>query len=169
MKIMIVSDSHGRCYYLERAIRRVSPIDMLIHLGDIEGDEEYIRTIAGCPVVMVSGNNDYFTDIPREDFIQVGKYYIMLTHGHRYGVNYDVEQIKETALLNGADIVMFGHTHRPLIDLTNDKIWAINPGSISQPRQQGRIPTFMIMEVDDRGEAHFTLNFAEDNFGQDSL
>lgn len=162
MKILIVSDSHGRCFYLEKVLLRVKPIDLLIHLGDIEGDEEYIKGIAGCPVVMVSGNNDYFTNIPRENFIQLGKYYIMLTHGHRYGVNYGVEQLKETAVLNGADIVMFGHTHRPLIDLKDDGIWAINPGSITQPRQEGRIPTFIIMELDKQGEAHFALNYAED-------
>lgn len=164
MKILIVSDSHGRCYYLESALNRVKPIDLLIHLGDVEGDEQYIKGIAECPVAMVSGNNDFFTQTPKEDYVQIGKYYVMLTHGHRYGVNYGVEQIKETALLNGADIVMFGHTHRPLIDLTDDKIWAINPGSITQPRQQGKIPTFIIMDIDRYGEAHFTLNFAEDNW-----
>lgn len=162
MKILIVSDSHGRCYYLEKALSRVKPIDLLIHLGDIEGDEDYIKSLAECPVAMVSGNNDYFTSIPRENFIQLGKYYIMLTHGHRFGVNYGVEQLKEAAVLNGADIVMFGHTHRPLIDLKDDHIWAINPGSITQPRQNGRIPSFIIMEIDKHGDAHFTLNYAED-------
>lgn len=162
MKILIVSDSHGRCNFLERALARVKPIDLIIHLGDLEGDEQYINAVADCPVVIVSGNNDYFTEIPRENFIQLGKYYIMLTHGHQYGVNYGVDLIKEVALCNGADIVMFGHTHRPLIDLTDDKIWAINPGSITQPRQHGKIPTFIIMEIDHRGDAHFTLNYAED-------
>lgn len=163
MKILIVSDTHGRCYYLERALQKVSPIDMLIHLGDLEGDATYIEAIADCPVEMVSGNNDYFTDIPREKFLEIGKYYVMLTHGHRYGVNYGIDQLKESALLNGANIVMFGHTHQPLIDLTNDNIYAINPGSITQPRQVGRIPTFILMEIDSKGEAHFTLNFIDDN------
>ena len=85
----------------------------------------------------------------------------MLTHGHRYGVNYGVEQIKETAFLEGADIVMFGHTHQPLIDLSDEKIYAINPGSITQPRQLGRKPSFILMEIDRFGEAHFTLNYEE--------
>ncbi len=163
MKILIVSDSHGRCYYLERALKKVSPIDMLIHLGDLEGDAAYIEAIADCPVEIVSGNNDYFTNIPREKFLEIGKYYVMLTHGHRYGVNYGMEQLKEAALLNGADIVMFGHTHQPLIDLTDDNLSVINPGSITQPRQTGRIPTFILMDIDAKGEAHYTLNFIEDN------
>lgn len=163
MKILVVSDTHGRCYYLERALAKVGPVDMLIHLGDLEGDEDYIQTIAKCPVEMVSGNNDFFTEIPRDKFIQLGKYYVMLTHGHRYGVNYGIAHLKEVALLEGADIVMFGHTHQPLIDLTDDKIYAINPGSITQPRQNGKIPTFILMELDRQGEAHFTLNFVDDN------
>lgn len=162
MKIMIVSDSHGRCYYLERALSRVKPLDLLIHLGDLEGDEEYVRAAADCPVEMVSGNNDYFSHIEREKLIFVGHYKILLTHGHRYGVNYGTEMIKETAIMKGADIVMFGHTHRPLIDL-DDSIWAINPGSITQPRQENHIPTFIIMDLDSKGEAHFTLNYASDN------
>ncbi len=162
MKILVVSDTHGRCCFLEHALKKVGPMDMLIHLGDMEGDEQYIQQIANCPVEMVSGNNDFFSDIPRDKFIQIGKYYIMLTHGHRYGVNYGVENIKEIALLEGADIVMFGHTHQPLIDLTNDNILAVNPGSITQPRQSGRIPTYILMELDRMGEVHFTLNYLDD-------
>ncbi len=161
-KILIVSDSHGRCNYLEHAYQRVKPVDMLIHLGDLEGDEEYIQALVDCETVMVSGNNDYFSGLPRECMIDIGGYHVMLTHGHRYGVNYGTETIKQIARENGANIVMFGHTHRPLIDLKDSSIWAVNPGSITQPRQEERIPTFLIMEIDRFGEAHFTLNFVKD-------
>ncbi len=161
MKILIVSDSHGRCYYLDRAIRRVKPIDMLIHLGDLEGDEDYIREMADCPVELISGNNDFFSRIEREKVITIGTYTVFLTHGHRYGVNYGTEMIKEAAVMRGADIVMFGHTHRPLIDLSGS-VWAVNPGSISQPRQENHLPSFLIMDIDSKGEAHFTLNYESD-------
>ena len=53
---------------------------------------------------------------------------------------------------------MFGHTHVPLIDLS-DSIWVINPGSISFPRQRERIPTYIIMDIDRHNKAHFTLNY----------
>ena len=161
MKILIVSDSHGRCYHLDRAVRRVKPIDMLIHLGDLEGDEDYIRGIADCPVEMISGNNDFFSRMEREKVITIGKYKVFLTHGHRYGVNYGTQMIKEAAVMRGADIVMFGHTHRPLIDL-DGSVWAVNPGSISQPRQDNHLPSFLIMDLDSRGDAHFTLNYESD-------
>ena len=71
MNILIVSDSHGRTSFLEHAILRNAPLDYLIHLGDIEGDEEYIREIAQCPVYIVAGNNDFFSREPREQMIQI--------------------------------------------------------------------------------------------------
>lgn len=158
MKILIVSDSHGRSYYLERAILQVSPIDYLIHLGDIEGEEEYLRDIAPCPVSIVSGNNDFFSREPREEILQFGQYKIFITHGHRQSVYSGTQQLKEIARQNGANIAMFGHTHVPHLDL-NDDVWVVNPGSISMPRQEGRKPSYAIMEIDRFQQVHFSINY----------
>lgn len=158
MKVLIVSDTHGRDHYLIKTIEKVSPIDLLIHLGDFEEDEENIKAIAPCPVELVSGNNDFFIGLPREKIIQIGKYRIFMTHGHRYGVNYSSSTVIETAIRNNANIVMFGHTHVPMIDLSGS-VWLVNPGSLALPRQHGRIPTFIIMDIDSKGMAHFTLNY----------
>jgi putative phosphoesterase len=158
MKILVVSDTHGRERYLYDTLQRVKPIDLLIHLGDFEGGEEYIRSIVSCPVEFVSGNNDFSSELPREKFVRIGRYTVMMTHGHRYGVSYDTGAIWEAAIINHADIVMFGHTHIPMIN-RNAGIWLINPGSLSLPRQEGRIPTFVIMDIDSKGEVHFTLNY----------
>lgn len=158
MKVLIVSDTHGKNDYLFHTLERVGPIDMLIHLGDFEGGEDYIRSMVDCPVEMVSGNNDFFNGLPKELIIRIGKYVVMLTHGHRYGVNYGTSNLIETAQKNYVDIVMFGHTHVPMINLTQE-VWLINPGSLSLPRQHGRKQTFIIMELDSNGDAHFTLNY----------
>lgn len=160
MKLLIVSDSHGRNEHLTKTIQKVGPIDLLIHLGDYGASEEYIKSIAPCDVEMVSGNNDLFNRFPKEKVMMIGKYTVMLTHGHRHGVYYNSNPIKEAARLRQADIVMFGHTHVPMIDM-NDDIWAINPGSISLPRQRGHIPSFIIMDIDRNGEAHFTINYCK--------
>ena len=162
MKVLIVSDTHGKNHNLLKALERVSPIDLLIHLGDFDGGEEYIRSVTPCPTEMVSGNNDFYNGLPKEKIIHIGKYTVMLTHGHRYGVYYSTQEIREAALSNEADIIMFGHTHVPMIDLSQS-VWVINPGSLALPRQQGRIPTFIIMDFDSKGEAHFTLNYFEEN------
>lgn len=158
MKILIVSDSHGRMNNLIRVIEKVKPIDLMLHLGDIEGNENTIREITPCNVEMISGNNDYYTSLEKEKVIKLGNHTVFLSHGHRYGVNFRTDYIKEAAEKRKADIAIFGHTHRPLIDLS-DRIWVINPGSISQPRQEGGVPTFIIMDIDKDGRAHFTLNY----------
>ena len=40
MRVLIVSDTHGRHNGLDRALQEAGDIDMLIHLGDVEGGEE---------------------------------------------------------------------------------------------------------------------------------
>ena len=58
MKILIVSDTHGREENLKKALDKSGHIDRLIHLGDVEGAEEYIRTLTDAPVSMVAGRRD---------------------------------------------------------------------------------------------------------------
>lgn len=160
MKVLVISDTHGKEQYLEQILDKITPLDLVIHLGDFDGGEEYIQMISPCPVEMVSGNNDFFNGLPRDKMIQIGKYSIMITHGHRYNVYSGTATLKEVARENHADIVMYGHTHVPLIDLS-DSVWVINPGSIALPRQHGRIPTYIILEIDDKGEIHFALNYVK--------
>ena len=57
---------------------------------------------------------------------------------------------------NGYDIVMYGHTHVPFLDV-GDKVTILNPGSISYPRQDGRKHTFMMIDVDSKGEFHYNI------------
>ncbi len=58
----------------------------------------------------------------------------------------------------GAQIAMFGHTHKPCLDMRKG-ITVLNPGSLSFPRQDGRRPSYMLMEIDREGEAHYTVNY----------
>ena len=131
---------------------------MLIHLGDSESGEEYIKTLVECPVVMVAGNNDFFSDLKKEEEFLVKKHRVFATHGHYYQVSLSPERIRREAMGRGADIVMYGHTHKPFIQKKDD-LTMINPGSLSFPRQDGRKGSFVVMEIDSNEEAHFTLNF----------
>ena len=56
------------------------------------------------------------------------------------------------------DIVMYGHTHRPCLDVKPDLI-ALNPGSISYPRQDGHRPSYILMELNQVGEADFRIEY----------
>ena len=158
MKILIVSDTHRHNENYLKVVEKVSSVDMVVHCGDIEGSEYLVAESAGCPVQMVMGNNDFFSDLPREKEFQIGKYKVWLTHGHNYYVSMSNEYIKNEARARGVDIVMYGHTHRPQIDY-DDGVIALNPGSLTYPRQEGRRASYMIMELDRAGEAHFTINY----------
>ena len=73
MKILIISDTHRKHENLLKVLERECPVDLLIHLGDAEGYEDYIAEQAGCPVEVVAGNNDFFSSLPREKELQIGK------------------------------------------------------------------------------------------------
>lgn len=161
MKILVVSDTHGRDDNFVKVIKKVKPIDFLIHCGDVEGSEKKIRELAGCPCLIVRGNNDFFTDLPREEVVTLGRYRVFITHGHNYGIAWDTREIEAAARSNGCSIAMCGHTHRPMIELaaTADDVTVINPGSLSYPRQEGRKPSYIVMEIDRFGKAHFRINY----------
>lgn len=162
MKILIVSDTHRYDENLKRVLKDTAPIDMLIHLGDAEGSELYIPEWVnpGCEIQMVRGNNDFFSALDREREIQIGRYKVLLTHGHYYSVSLGAEQLTIDARARDFDIAMFGHTHRPYFD-DSAGIIVLNPGSLSYPRQEGRHPSYMIMELDDKGDARFTQHYLD--------
>ena len=145
MKILIVSDTHRRDGNLRAIIEKQSPFDMLIHLGDTEGSEIYFKEWVNndnCVIHVVRGNNDFFSQTDKEKEISIGKYRAFLTHGHMYGVSFELETIKEEARARKVDIVMFGHTHKPHLEY-------------------GRKPSYMLMEIDRNGEAHYTVCYVD--------
>lgn len=160
MKVLIVSDTHKHHENLIRVLEREQNLDFMIHLGDAEGYEDDIADMAGCPLEIVAGNNDFFSTLPREKVLQIGKYKVLITHGHYYYVSSGVEDIIRDAAGRGMDVVMFGHTHRPLIERMKGVI-ALNPGSLTYPRQEGKKPSYALMEIDKKGEAHFAIEYLE--------
>ena len=89
MRVVIVSDTHGRLGDLQEAVERSKPVDWVLHLGDVEGQQDEIADIAamaGAKVAMVSGNNDFFSTLRKELELVIGGVRIFMTHGHQYGV-----------------------------------------------------------------------------------
>ncbi|MDR2044939.1 MAG: metallophosphoesterase [Clostridium sp.] len=158
MKILIVSDTHRKNENYWKVLRLHSPLDMVIHCGDSEGSESSLNQGSDCQVRFVLGNNDYFSSLPQELEFQLGKYKVWVTHGHSYRVSLGNDWLKKEARAKGADIVLYGHTHRPVVDYSKGVI-AVNPGSLSYPRQDGRRPSYVVMEIDRKGEAHFTISY----------
>ncbi|MCC8126755.1 MAG: metallophosphoesterase [Clostridiales bacterium] len=156
MKILIISDTHRMDDNMKQVIKEEKPMDLLIHLGDIEGSESLIGQWVNedCQLAMVRGNNDFFTSLDAEMEITIGSHKILLTHGHYYNVSLGVDTLYEEARERGCDIAMFGHTHRPFFEKIGG-ITLLNPGSLSYPRQSGRKPSYMIMNIDAKGKCHY--------------
>ncbi|MDC7289668.1 metallophosphoesterase [Blautia schinkii] len=158
MKVLIVSDTHGRDEKLEEAVMQEAPFDMLIHCGDVEGREFFIEALAECPCCIVAGNNDFFADLPREQEIEIAGRRILITHGHYYGVSMDVYGVLEEARSRNCEVVMFGHTHRPMV-LERGGMLAVNPGSLAFPRQEGRKPSYAVLDTGRGDKFEVTIKY----------
>ena len=157
MKIIVVSDTHKKNDNYFKVLQMHKP-DMVIHCGDAEGSEYALTEAADCPVQIVLGNNDFFSDLPREIEVNVGPYKVWVTHGHNYYVSMGNENIKREAIARGADIVMYGHTHYPEI-VEDGNMTIINPGSLTFPRQPGHKSSYIVAETDENGEVTYELKF----------
>lgn len=127
MKILLISDSHGKKSCLNELIN--NPIyDYIFHMGD--GSENDLGTaIYDSRVVYVKGNCDYFCDGAITQTLYLCDKKILITHGHEYKVKYGMETLSYFAKANGYQLVCFGHTHIQT-DITIDGIRFINPGAL---------------------------------------
>ena len=160
MKILGVSDTHRKDDNLKLVLSEECPLDMLIHLGDAEGSEHFIPDWVNpeCRMEMVLGNNDFFSRLDREREIDIAGHKAFITHGHYYGVSMGPEGLVDEAKSRGCDIAMYGHTHRPFLDVI-DGVTVLNPGSLSYPRQEGRRPSYMIIHVDADGKMDYQQKY----------
>ena len=106
----------------------------------------------------MSGNNDFFSDLPREDVIEVEGNKILVTHGHYYGVSMAFDQLAEAARSRGCNAAFFGHIHVPVVE-KEAGVLLVNPGSLAYPRQRGRRPSYAAMETDGKGEMHVEIRY----------
>lgn len=164
LRILIMSDSHGRNENVELAIAQVreeiGEFQMLIHLGDV-GDARELESLAGVPCYIVRGNTDYDAKLLNANVIEAGGHRIFATHGHLYQVDMRLDLLRFAAWENDCDIAMYGHTHVPYLEEDLDDVTILNPGSISKPRQADHRYTYMVMEIDDEDEVTYELRYVE--------
>ena len=157
-KYLVVSDTHGHDDNFYKALDIEEPVDGIIHCGDFEGSEGKFAIAADCPVYFVSGNNDFFSDLKRELEFQLCGHRAFLCHGHNYLVSMTLENIRAEGYSRGADLVFFGHTHKPVAK-NDGGVYLFNPGSLSYPRQEGRRPSYLVLTVDDKGGISYEVKF----------
>ena len=106
----------------------------------------------------VAGNNDFFADLKREIEFDLGDHHCFATHGHQYLVSMDLENIKAEGISRGADMIFFGHTHKPVARFV-DGVYLFNPGSLSYPRQEERRPSYLVITLKDSGDVGFEIKY----------
>ena len=132
MRILVVSDSHGRTDLLLAAIRAEGNFSMMIHLGDGARDvQNALPALDGRPFVQVRGNCDFASDLPLRIVTEEGGKRIYCTHGHMEYVKHGTETLDEKARVAGADIALYGHTHVPVQNYA-DGLYVCNPGALMQ-------------------------------------
>ena len=145
MKIGIVSDTHRMIRSIDKAIPYLKGCDLIVHAGDNYSDARYIYTETGVNVMAVVGNCD-FEDAEDELLFDFAGKKFFVCHGHRYDVKYGTNLLQTKAEREGADIVVFGHSHETFSEIINGALY-INPGSLSLPRG-GSNRGFAILEID---------------------
>ena len=138
MEFLIFSDSHGKRKYIAEAVKRqVRKPDAILYLGD--GLSDIGDRWEDIPVIRVRGNCDWH--VPAEpvrdlETLSFEGHRLLLTHGHLYGAKSGVGGLLRAAKENGADLVLFGHTHRQELltfpdEGTEKPIYLFNPGSVA--------------------------------------
>lgn len=159
-RVLIISDTHGDNAFFQVVLKKVGQPDFFVHCGDIEGTEYYYENIMPCEKIMVMGNNDFLSGLKPVETATINGLKILAVHGHRHHVNWTTEDLVELGKENGAKVVFFGHSHKPKMEYDEEAgIWVVNPGSLTYPRQEGNHPSFALMEVEEDGTPHFTINY----------
>lgn len=132
MKLGVIADTHipDRYEKLPAAVTRaLMNVDLIVHAGDFTSLEYYQQLKKIKPLLAVYGNIDtvQLNGILREkETVVLEGYKIGLTHG--FGGQEAVFENVKKIFNSSYDLVIFGHTHRPLYEIIGKTIY-FNPGS----------------------------------------
>lgn len=150
--IGVISDTHGE-KIPEVLLNEFNECDLIIHAGDIGkiATIEELSQIA--PVIAVAGNSegDVRARLPKIVVLQFFNWRFVVTHVILSGAKKTYEkQLKSnildeyiTILFPSCDVVIFGHTHQPLVKKTRERLY-INSGAICKPRKKPSIAKLFV-------------------------
>jgi putative phosphoesterase len=147
-------------------------VDLLLHSGDVGKLWVLDELSRIAPVIAVHGNDETpeaTRELPYQQLITVAGLRILLWHSH-YPDRIDemasrhyqdwlpkLDRIAERGRRAGAGLVVYGHTHIPLVYRTDD-VWLINPGAIASGNHFTRQlhQTIALLFIRDDGECFIT-------------
>jgi len=122
----VISDTHG--LLRSQALEALRGVNAIVHAGDV-GDAAILgqlRQVA--PVTAVRGNIDtsaWAKSLPETDLLEIGAVSLYVLH--------NVQQLDLDPGTAGFAAVIFGHSHKPLIEWRKDVLF-FNPGSAGPKR-----------------------------------
>jgi len=145
MRVGVISDTHG---LLRPEVFHVfREVDHILHGGDVGKWEVLADLQALAPVTAVYGNADgpdVRAKLPDVARIQLEGFDIVVTHGDQLG---HPTPAKLHEAFPRAEIIVYGHTHRALLELVDRTVTVMNPGGAGHPRF-GIAPSVGIMELE---------------------
>lgn len=145
MIIAVVSDTHFNNHVLDKILEETNFADVIFHLGDNVKDALYLKEKFKGEVYYVKGNCDIAVSGEEDNLVELEGKRFFLTHGHRYGVKYDLNNLYFKAKELNADVALYGHSHVKVIEEYNG-VYIMNPGSASLPRDGSRSIGFINIE-----------------------
>lgn len=145
MRLGIIADTHG---LLRPEVFSVfEQVDRIFHAGDIGSLDILNELEAIAPVTAVYGNTDGFAlrdRLPDVVDVEIDGFRLLLTHGDALGVP-TPEKLNRS--YPDAEVILFGHTHRPLLTIVDSVVTVMNPGAAG-PRRFDVQPSVGIMELE---------------------
>lgn len=150
MNVLVFSDSHGRVSRIDEMMECALACggekpSQILFLGDGLSDLARAHSLDGMSAVAVRGNCDmlFGGDEPETRIIGLGSYRALMMHGHTQGVKYGLTQAMAFAVRSDVDLLLFGHTHRPLALTFSEgseymgvqmkkPLYVFNPGSLAE-------------------------------------
>ena len=145
MRLGVISDTHG--LLRPEVFDAFAQVDHILHAGDIGSLELLAELEALAPVTAVYGNTDGFdlrNRVPRVARVELDGFDIVVTHGDQFG---SPTPEKLNAAFPEAQILVYGHTHRPLLTIVDVVVTVMNPGSAG-PRRFKIPPSVGILELE---------------------
>ena len=126
-RIGLISDTHG---LLRPSVHSaLAGVELILHAGDVGGEEILAELRLIAPVSVVSGNTDTPGEYEAELNLTVGGVSIHVSHGHEVGPPTPAR----LATKYSADVIVYGHTHQQLVTRIGERI-IVNPGSAGPQR-----------------------------------
>ena len=132
MRLGVISDTHG---LLRPEVFEVfREVDHILHGGDVGPPGLLIELGTIAPVTAVYGNTDGWdlrAQLPQVATVELDGFEIVVTHGDQFGS--PTPEVVQAAFPT-AEIIVFGHTHRPLLTLVDTVVTVMNPGGAGHCR-----------------------------------